>query len=167
MSRNRPEDSAAIVFLDVDGPVIPARMHLCKRKGNWLPPSCPSALAILDRLCRKAGARIVMNSSHNQDVDGITHAQRILGRTARHLHPDWRTAYPYGLDDYQADLTRQGAVHAWLRAHRSVRRYVVFDDLRLPMRRAIWVDPETGLSLVHYRRCQKWLGFSDPCLVLI
>jgi len=135
-----------IVILDVDGPVIPATQVLVDPMSTWDRIVPKTTVAVLSRLCERTGAKIVFNSTHNDQWDGvpdIVDALVAAGLDRSHVHPTHdRTAYPA--------VSRAQAAAEWLAAHPEVDDWIAFDDVAfIDDPRLIWVDPNAGLHLTH------------------
>lgn len=152
-----------IIFLDIDGPMIPSYMYLIDAmcSFNRIFPQGP--IAVLNRLCKETGAKIVFNTTHNspwKDVPDIEVA--IVNHS---LNPDY--LYTDDLKTYYPQYPRDLAVKDWLRRHPDVTDWVALDDVRFTEdERLIWIDPDAGLHLGHLNRAVELLG-GNPVLVLM
>lgn len=144
-----------IVFLDVDGPVIPSTQLLVDPMSAYDRVVPRTTVAVLNRLCERTGALIVVNSTHSVHWDwapDIVDAMVAAGLDRDHVHPFHdRTRYP--------DCARPQAVEEWLAEHPEVEDWVAFDDDRFTRDpRLIWVDPHTGLCLPHLNEALERFG---------
>lgn len=155
MLRTTPSDATFVVLLDIDGPVIPATQLLVDPMSAWDRLMPATTIAVLNRLCERTGALIVLNSTHSDpmpDVPDIVEALVLAGLDRRHVHPTHdRTAYP--------EVPRAQAAAEWLAAHPEVDDWVAFDDEAFTDdERLIWVDPDAGLHLGHMNRALVRFG---------
>lgn len=159
-----------IIFLDIDGPMIPATMYLIDQYAGFRRIFPETTVAVLKRMCENTGAKLVINSTHNtciesREVDGFTiHTveetlKRNHGFTDDHFHPDSRTRYPA--------VNRLTAVTDWLALHPEVTDWVAIDDNNFTdNERLILVNPDTGIGVdVLNKVCEKLGG--KPTYILI
>lgn len=137
--------SERIVFLDIDGPVIPFSMFLIDRYASINRVLAPIPVAVVKMICERSGAKVVFNTTHNINIQGVVnidHAMVKAGFPAEYIHEDFKTKYP--------DLPRDTAVMEWMKRHPEVTDWVALDDTKF-MRadNVIWVDPDAGLHLGH------------------
>lgn len=129
-----------IVFLDIDGPMIPDQIALLPSKDRFpLKPvtrfGCysgfsPYSVAFIRQLCKSMAAKIVTNSTHNiRGPDHIRELFRVNG-----LDPD-EFLYEEPLSDYcnkDAEIRgadRDEAVARWvIKHHDDITGFVVIDD---------------------------------------
>src|SRR3546814_3520495 len=79
----------AVLFLDIDGVILTGRALWKSGNHTYLPPQ---AVALLNEVCERTGASVVISSTWRRD----THCRRRLiaaGFTGR-FHRDWRTPFP-------------------------------------------------------------------------
>jgi hypothetical protein len=145
--------SGRVVFLDIDGPVIPFSMFLINPMASADRILAPIPLAVLRVLCEKSGALVVFNSTHNQswdDIPDIDEQMIAYGFSADFIHSDMKTKYP--------TLSREDAVLEWLSRHPNIDDWIAFDDARFTdAENLIWVDPDAGLHLGHLNKAlDRW-----------
>jgi len=134
-----------VLFLDIDGPIIPFGMFLVDRmaSANRIIPQIP--VAVVREVCVRAKMKVVFNSTHNTPFVGVPNiddAMVAAGLPRDAIHPDKMTRYP--------SLSRADAVRDWLHRHPEVNEWVAFDDARFTDDdNLIWVDPDAGLHLAH------------------
>lgn len=144
-----------IIFLDIDGPMIPATMILVDRMASFHRQFPATTIATLNKLCERTEAKIVFNTTHNgswPDVPDIEHAMVAQGLDARYLHDsDLRTRYPA--------VDRGYAVEEWLCNHPEVTDWIALDDARFTEEdNLIWIDPDAGLHVGHLNLAIEKLG---------
>ena len=152
-----------IIFLDIDGPMIPATMFLIDRMCSFKRLFPETTVAAINRLCSDSEAKIVFNTTHNRpfkDVPNIDDALVNHGLDPDHLHPtDRHTKYP--------DISRDLAVKEWLARHPEVEAWVAIDDVECAEKpNMILVDPDAGLHVGHLNQASMVLG-GKPCLILM
>lgn len=151
-----------VIFLDIDGPIFPARAYALKenRQRSTFPRFDPVAVALVSRLCEVSGAKIVMTSTwKGRGYEYICDAFRRNDFGPDLLHEDWATLGTSGND-------RPAQIRAWLRDHPEVTHFVCIDDMRLDMENAVLVDFDEGFLLHHYRAAAELLGSPDSFVVL-
>ncbi len=143
-----------IVFLDIDGPVIPFSSLLLDPYAsvNRVIIS-PIPVAMLNKLCQRSGAKIVFNTTHNTTLDDVPDIDKVLvsaGLRPEYLHADTKTKYP--------QIPRDVAVRVWLQQHSEVDDWIAFDDARFTADdNLIWIDPDAGLHLGHLNQAlDRW-----------
>ena len=155
--------TAPVIFLDIDGPMIPGRAYALRTQTRRPPPFDPIAVAMVSRLCQESGAEIVISSTwrKRRSRDEMTDVLRQNGLGDVALHEDWGTPV---LDSQ----TRGQQITAWLRNHPMVERYVALDDdhtvRTLPG--AVLCTSGDGIGLEQYNRARELLGLK-PVVVAI
>ena len=148
-----------ILFLDVDGPLIPARMYYNNLKsaqywdGTW--KYDPVAVDMIKALLEKyPDLRLVYNSSHNNDGKAHMLSQALNnGFKSTDLHEsDWITEFPL------TTLRRMDAISKWLTEHSGVTKWAVFDDAKLDHPNAILINFNHGITLDDYQKAEKLLN---------
>jgi hypothetical protein len=142
-----------IIFLDIDGPMIPFSMFLIDRNCSFGRNIAPIPAAILKELCLRSGAKVVFNTTHNLNRQGdtdIVDAVCNAGLPRDAVHPDRKTRYP--------DLPRAQAVIEWLHRHPETDDWIAFDDAKFTEAdNLIWIDPDAGLHLAHMNQAlDRW-----------
>lgn len=134
-----------IVFLDIDGPIIPFSMFLVDRMCSWHRVIPPVTVAVVREVCKRGSAKVVFNTTHNnpmKDIDDIEIAVAKAGLPEGMIHPDMKTKYP--------SIPRDQAVLEWLSRHPEVQDWIAFDDAKFTeAENLIWIDPDAGLHLGH------------------
>lgn len=156
-----------VIFLDIDGPMIPTSMFLVDPHASIKRSMPVTTVAVLRELCARTGAKIVFNTTHNRSIpthgtddEDITGALVRHGFDAVHLHPsDRHTRYP--------DAPRAQAVKEWLARHPEVTKWVALDDAKFTEDpRLILVDPDSGLTLRHLELAMERLGGKAPLILI-
>lgn len=164
-----------IIFLDIDGPVIPSSQFFVDKHASYSRVFAPSCLAIVKRLLEDADAKLVTNSTHNVldrcldwDVpDGARFDLRqdlvAAGIPKERIHDDWRTLYPHG-GKFSGSINRLDAINAW-QAENGEADWIAFDDCDFGHERLILVDYDYGISTPHYNKAAEIFGIK-PFIVL-
>lgn len=120
------ESFDCILFLDIDGVMIPATQLLVNPNSGWDRIFPATTIAVLNEICKITKAKVVFNTTHNQkakDVPDIEIALVNHGFKAEYIHPtDYKTLYP--------TFTRAEAIQEWLLRHPEVGdKWVALDDV--------------------------------------
>lgn len=155
------EPTPRIIFLDIDGPMIPGTMFLIDPMCSFHRLFPPTTIAVINAVCKRTGAKVVLNTTHNRpfkDVPDIMDAMVAHGFDRSYFHSFAKTRYP--------DIPRDQAVQEWL-AKRGDFDWIAFDDARFTDdERLIWIDPDCGLHLGHLNEALERFG-EKPCLILL
>lgn len=143
-----------VIFLDIDGPMIPATVFLYDKMASWGRRFPPTTIAVVKTLCERTGAKIVFNTTHNQPIPGIDDIHMAISKAGvdgEHFHEDRHTLYP--------QIDRALAVKEWLSRHPEVTNWVALDDVHFTDdERLIFVDSDAGLHLGHLNLAIDQLG---------
>lgn len=165
-----------IIFLDVDGPLIPTPLY-------YLDPNVSmrrsifstTAVGLVVKLARDAGAKIVFNSTHNDHDyrDALTANVRTLRADAiRHkipaelIHEDWRTGFPNRIQRKFSEASgpvRLRAIEEWI-SRNGETEWIVFDDEPIASDRAIVVNFDHGITVDDYLKARELFGLSTPSI---
>jgi hypothetical protein len=129
--------TSKILFLDVDGPLIPSGMYAIDPKAMQNRTFSPIAVALVRNFCEKHDIKIVMNTMHNkwprlcEKYNAVFTVKDDLVRAGipeELFHESWQTNY--GIDE---NLGRYDAIKLW-QTHRRIENFdidivwVCFDD---------------------------------------
>lgn len=162
-----PASPNMVIFLDIDGPMIPTSMFLVDPHASIKRSMPPTTVAVLTELCVRTKAKIVFNTTHSRSIpshgtmdEDIAGALVRHGFDAKHLHAsDRHTRYP--------DISRDQAVREWLARHPEVTKWVALDDAKFTDDpRLILVDPDSGLTLRHLELAIEKLGGKAPLILI-
>lgn len=145
--------SSKIIFLDVDGPLIPGRAMFLPNQTQIMEVFDPCAVSLINKLCEINGYKLVIHSSW----------LRIMGEKETYDHCISQGLKAEYFDD---DAWCEGQINwrytrvaEWLKRHPDVTEYVILDDepYSADLNHEIQhpVDLEGHLILVDY-----WEGFS-------
>lgn len=162
-----------IIFLDVDGPMIPGTARLLN---NFASPSQildDRCVAVLHKIVKDFDAQIVFNSYHNLalygpfalfegDTPGLV--QRFIDAGfEEYIHPSVNTVFPEVNIHFTSRISRIGAIIDWLNKHpESVDSWVAFDDEYINHQRAYQVNESYGIGLDEYKHARKWFKKMEP-----
>lgn len=137
--------SKRVVFLDIDGPMIPYSMFLVDRMASYNRVFPAITVAVVREVCKRGEALVVFNTTHNTPFDGVADIEEAMisaGFPREMVHPDMKTKYP--------QLPRDQAVVEWLHRHPETDDWIAFDDVKFTQaNNLIWVNPDAGLHLEH------------------
>lgn len=146
-----------IVFLDIDGPMIPSRAYFLPNQTKLVSVFDPCAVAMLNKLTDASGALIVISSTWA--IHGFTECFNALKEqgVTGNLHPDWKT--PRKLSS-----SRTSEISMWLMDHPEITDYVALDDEMLDasiLPGFVQCDMDEGFSFRNYLESKILLGISD------
>jgi hypothetical protein len=127
-------EKTRIVFLDVDGPLIPSYQYINNRMASYERNFSPICVNIVKMIVDPNGqwklgvdplekyrdpkrhppVKIVMNTYHNQHPTELWAALREFGLT-EYMHTNWQTSYPQFNSQYGAN--RMYAIDGWLKVN--------------------------------------------------
>jgi hypothetical protein len=137
-----------VIFLDIDGPLIPKRQWVHSRR-NTLEPRFdefdPIAVSMVNHLIKYGPAKIVVSSAWDRGAIQAFEDNGIL----MELHDDTFTKKegPYRRDE----------VAEWLTRHPEITHWVALDDAATPEPGGVLVSLDDGLSLANYIRAAELL----------
>ncbi|PHS02822.1 MAG: hypothetical protein COA78_20490 [Blastopirellula sp.] len=159
-----------IIFLDIDGPMIPTTSILLDRNASWSQTLDGRCVRVLHLILKKSGAKVVFNSTHNRmlydepegllkimEEDGVSSpglVKRFIDAGFEdYLHSEVCTIYP--------DLDRLAAINLWLSENGSTEDtlWVAFDDVFLNDDRAYLTSYSLGIGSGEYNHAAFYLGF--------
>ena len=145
-----------VVFVDVDGPLIPARCYFDGSPkfddGTWKYDYV--AVCMLKSLAKNFGIKIVYNSSHNDLGPEYIRHQATLNSLLQHLHEDFMTDFP------RTTYKREEGIEKWLQAHPETTHWAAVDDFELALPNAIKIDFNIGITLNDF---EKMKGLLEEC----
>lgn len=144
-----------IIFLDIDGPMIPVRSYYLPNQTTPATVFDPIATAMINALIDETGAKIVISSTHR--LKGRQHVFDMLtanGISLNHVHHDWSTM--------RRMTSRSDEIVDWLNRHAGeVTHYVAVDDELLEVR-AVRVSSINGIGLEQYEQIIEKLNMQVP-----
>ena len=152
-----------IIFLDIDGPMIPLRSYIWDRNASWKQLLDPMCVKVLRAVIDETGAKIVFNTTHNTMLEATNSSPGLIARFVEHgfkddLHEDLRTIYPA--------TDRKTSIMEWLHRH-PTETWVAFDDAKIVDERAFLTDATHGIGWNEYQHARKHLLGEEPKIVLI
>lgn len=167
-----------IIFLDIDGPMIPSGSYIKNPFASFQRDMASMAVDCMNYLCDTADAKIVTNSSHNyhdrpadlsnnsmgSDTYNLREDLIFNGIEERFIHKTWRTTYRAGNRE-----SRLQAIHKWIRDHTNhdTIDWIVFDDV-IPSTfcpNAIDIDFDVGITV---RELNKALdAFNERMFIIL
>lgn len=152
------EKQNKVIFLDIDGPMIPVRAQLIQQTAGAARTFDPVATSLLLDLIKKSSAKLVISSTIG--VHGYDHCCSMLdqnGISPSMLHQDWIT--PRKMSSY-----RIHEIVWWLDKHPETTHYVAIDDEQLDIdwvKFAVQCDAYEGFSFRNYLECAVMLDVVD------
>lgn len=150
-----------IIFLDIDGPMIPAVSYLEDKNASFKQLLDSRSVRLLTEIINRSGAKIVFNSYHNK-VLGPSSNGLTPGLIKRFedvglldaIHETKSTKYPYFVRD------RLLAIHEWLHQFgEEGDLWVALDDQKIDHKRAYTTSFDDGIGMGEFNHCAKWLQF--------
>lgn len=164
-----------VIFLDIDGPVIPPRtlfaQHIAKNLNTppnglaakfassienctWAPD--PVAVLFIQHLAQETNAKIVISSTwRGHGKEDFTKSFLEFGFDPSYLHEDWRTG--------RTLENRTMEIQEWLDRHPEIESFVTIDDELLDFDTHIQVCPENGFLVDNYNQAYMALtGDKEP-----
>ena len=149
--------SNRVIFLDVDGPMIPVRAFYLPNQTPIYSIFDPCAVAMLNRLIALSDAKLVITSTWSSK--GLEFVKAMLDKNGVEgdIHHDWTT--PKKLTS-----SRTNEISWWLSNHSEVTEWVALDDERLDaaiLPKFVQCDTYEGFSYRNMLEALKHLGIAN------
>jgi HAD domain in Swiss Army Knife RNA repair proteins len=147
-----------VIFLDMDGPMIPAGMYFIDPKCSFDRKCSPISVAIINRLCLESGAKIVTNTYHNTAGAALKADLIREGIKEEYFHENWQTIFPHGIRVVDTTLNdRMAGIQQWMIENGEV-DWLCFDDSYFTKdERLILVDFDAGIGGKEFdKACRFW-----------
>jgi len=169
-----------IIFLDIDGPMIPGTSYLENRFASLHQEFCPRCIMVLKKILEKSEAKVVFNSTHNLHLEKTTHIPGLLNVWKEHfdmdvLHPSIKTNYPnptktWLVPEGHKPTRRLIAIYEWLHDNYDMDKsnqvlWIAFDDEKIDHKRAFTVNFDAGLTIAEYNHAARYLHFKDMLIL--
>jgi hypothetical protein len=150
-----------VVFLDIDGPMIPGRAYcLPENHGKLVTRFDPVAVAMVLRLLHLAPAKLVISSTWRKHGRERMAADLVRnGICPSLLHEDWTTG-----DHRDGPFGRTLEILSWLDRHQEVTHYVAVDDEEVKLN-SVKCSMEDGLLKSHFKTAGQLLGIDGMRLM--
>lgn len=144
-----------VIFLDIDGPVIPIDVPVYESVYRTTYSS--NSIAYLNLLCEETGAKVVTNSMHNyEDWMGGDLRDDLVewGLDEKFVHSNWRTIFPR-IDYSKVNSPVRGigrlvAIEDWIKNHGDT-SWVCFDDRKFSdIANLIHIEDGLGIKEHHF-----------------
>lgn len=134
-----------VLFLDIDGPMIPRRAWFLQRPGTLAKTFDPIATAMVLDVLERSGAKIVISSTWTvYGPEAVASRLRAAGIDPALIHEDWTV---------RCQLEkREAQIEAWLKRHPEVDRWAVLDDGDLAIKNLVRVTVDDGMLVQHYHK---------------
>lgn len=131
-----------IIFVDIDGPMIPFRAYYLPNQTKIVSLFDPCAVALLNKLIEESGAGIVISSTwQSQGYETCIEVFKDNGIVGI-FHDDWNT-------ERKLSSSRTQEISWWLNDHPEITHYVALDDELLDSK-----------ILPGFVQCDTYEGFS-------
>lgn len=149
-----------IIFVDVDGPMIPVRAYFLPRQTKPATIFDPLAVAMLNRLIVDSDAKLVISSTiRSKGRDFVVALLFKNGIDPSHLHYDWCTKGKF-------TSQRMHEIKWWYEDHiPEVTHYVALEDEDLDVDfvpNAVKADTNEGFSFRNYLEARVFLDIHTP-----
>lgn len=152
-----------IIFLDIDGPIIP--IDVPPAKSIFRTTFLPESIEYLNLLCEFTGAKIVTNSCHNyEDWTGTELSDDLIswGLDKEFLHSNWRTVFPFinykQVKSPVRGIGRLVAIDRWIKSNGKT-EWICFDDRKFTdSERLIHIEEGRGIKATHFNKALDILG---------
>ena len=155
-----------VIFLDIDGVLNTARAHIAFGSSQW----DPVGVAILNRVCKETGAKLVISSVWRGSMENWMHAHQILDAVGlgRHGICHSQLGFPEYDRNSQSHRTAPGhdnprgrKIQDWLDEY-SPDNYVILDDdcdmLSSQAKHFVKCNGHEGIGYAQYDRMVSILG---------
>ena len=143
-----------IIFLDIDGPMIPLRMYYLGArifdydKGSFVYD--PVAVGMINKLCEENNAKVVFNSAQGENPIEVMRHQGIVNGL-KYLHEDCKTDFP-------KIENRYAAIIEWFKKNGDVKNWIVIDDTIVYKPKQIIIDYDIGITMDNFIKANEMLG---------
>lgn len=160
-----------ILFLDVDGPIIPSTMYFTHVDPSYNRDYSPQCIAIINRICKESGCKVVMNTTHNTEPRELRTSMIAQDFRKEYFHETPHTRFPFTSPDnpYNVwpntdDHPRMEAIKYWIKANGEV-DWIALDDVEFTdNERLVLVNYDIGLTLKEYNQVGEIWGL--PALAM-
>ena len=146
-----------ILFLDIDGPMIPARSFIFNHLASINQELDETCVKILLKIIEENDIQIVLNTTHNLHLEpdpslgspGLLNVFEEVG-LAKYLHPSISTDYPH-------IYPRILAINKWLNDNPGhLNNWIAFDDAEIPHERAYLTSFDHGIGIGEFIHARKF-----------
>lgn len=135
-----------VIFLDIDGPMIPTRAYFLPHQTKIVSVFDPVAVSLLLRVLNQSEAKLVISSTWGlKGREIVVDLLSQNGIMEEYLHPDWVTPRKFSSD-------RPTEILWWLDKHPEVTHHVILDDAQINLPNMVRVSLEDGLMFRHYQK---------------
>lgn len=143
-----------VIFLDIDGPMIPERACYLSGQGTLLWKFDPVAVGLLLDVIEKTGAKLVVSSTWgHKGKEVVFQLFEDNGIPTSLVHEDWIT--PRNV------RKRSDQIYQWLTNHPEVKKFAALDDENMTKdfgHKMILVTYEDGMLCKHHKALIELLG---------
>lgn len=157
-----------VIFLDIDGVLNTSRAHIAFDSSQW----DPVGVAILKRVCKETGAKLVISSVWRNSMENWMHAHQLLdavglgseGLCSGHLGLSWSDKEEVHRTEPGHDNPRGEKIQAWIDKWKPD-EYAILDDdsdiLSSQAKHFAHVNGREGIGYGTYKRLIDILGKKD------
>ena len=154
-----------IIFLDIDGPLIPTISYLFDLHASINQNLNLQCVNILKKIIEKSGAKIVLNTTHNHMLHeristegklvwpGLLNKFKEVGLYEHLRDENFHTNYPNAKN-------RLSAINTWLDQNGNA-IWVALDDAYIDHPNAYLIDQSIGIDLRAYNFCAEKFNFKS------
>ena len=117
-----------IVFLDIDGVLCSPRAALALGDEGIVRRLDPVAVAMVNDICDKTGAKIVISSTWRIETDRMDIVLQAAGVDSKHFFFKDHDLGNFGFYTPRNGKNRGEEIAAWIDRHPEVTHYVILDD---------------------------------------
>lgn len=145
-----------VLFLDIDGPMIPRRAYRLPGQTLRVTLFDPVAVSLLLDVLNRSKAKLVISSTWGSwySKDDFIKQLEKNGISASYLHEDWVTPRKFS-------SLRCNEIQWWLNKHKEVTHYAILDDEHVPLPNTVRVTLNDGLLYGHYQKLLKLLDAAE------
>lgn len=145
----KPSNPNKILFLDIDGPMIPTRAFYLENQGKLMGFGVadtfdPIAVGMLNDVFKETRCQLVISSTWR--IKGLEICKELLTKNKvvyNTIHPDWETPR-------KMSSNRGEEIKMWLNKHKEVIKYAILDDEKVDLPNLVRVSNEDGMQLRHH-----------------
>lgn len=145
----------SVIFLDIDGPMIPGKARYLPNQTRLMSMFDPCASGMLNKLLVESEAKIVISSTwQSLGLEACAELLEKNGIDGSQIHSDWKTIRKMSSQRTQEILW-------WLDDHPEVTNYVALDDEILDAKvlpSFVQCDTMEGFSYRNFLECKHFLG---------
>lgn len=160
---NKPEPKKLIInpkkilFIDVDGPLIPSRALFLENQGKLLNLGVadtfdPVAVSVINTVLKETKCQFVISSTWRiKRLEVCKNLFTLNKINFDHIHSDWETPMKFS-------SSRSDEIRMWLDKHLEIEKYAILDDAKVDLPNIVRVSTEDGMQMRHYNKLIELLS---------